>query len=386
SGAIMLGIAQDPYFGKTTATSFLSMAPSTSAIPDVLFNAAYDSIVVLMKGNKTWYGDTTTVPTFKFRQLTQEIALPDAQYAFYNSSSFPFNPTPLGSRTMNIRPSNGDSVKIKLDDSNGFGANLFGMIRRKSDTLKNNTTFSRVFKGFQLSAENANVIYGFKDSITLRLYYHQTDNFYENKSFDFTLNNNNFQWNNIAYDRSGTPLTQLSAASREVSSTKTNNIGYMQSASGVYLKITFPYLRSLLGRSDYIKIISAQLTLKPIPGSYGYNGRFRMPPQLVASTTDAVNEPGGNLTSNASGTTTTETGNLFIDYQNYSNTAYTYDVTSYLIAQLALTNNYQGNGLLMIPPSGSRNSNLDRLVIGDSKYPDVNARVGLKIYYVSVNK
>lgn len=385
SGSIMLGVANDPYFGKTTVSNYLSLVPATNTIPDLNPNAQYDSIVLLMKCNKSYYGDTSTASTYYVRQLSTEIALPDAQYTFYNTSSFPFNPTPLGTRTLAIHPSNGDSVNIKLDNSNGFGTTLFAMLRRKSDTLKTNSTFTRFFKGLQLSADNGNVIYGFKDSVVLRMYYHETNLFYENKTFDFTLNNSNFQWNNITADRSGTPLTALSHSKPELASTQAGNVGYSQAASGLYLKISFPNLRGLLQRPDYIKIISAQLTIKPIPGSYGFNGKYALPPQLVAATTDAVDEPGGNLVTSSGGSAVTENGNLFIDYQNYSNTAYTYDVTSYLIGQLALTNNYQANGLLMIPPSGSRYSALDRLVIGDSKYPNVNARVGLKIYYVSVN-
>lgn len=384
SGVILLGIAQDPYLGKTTASSYLSLTPSTNTLPDILFNAQYDSIRLLMKSNTSYYGDTSSAPTYTVKQLTTEIALPDQQYSFYNTSTFPTG-TQLGTRTLAIRPSNGDSVNIKFDNSNGLGATLFGMLRRKSDTLKTNSTFTRFFKGLQLSVTGGNVVYGFKDSVIMRVYYHETDNFYQNKTFDFTLNNNNFQWNNIIADRTGTPLTALGPAKREISSTLTDNLGYSQAATGLYPKITFPYLRNLQQRPDYIKIINAQLIVKPVPASYSNKGKFGLPPQLVASTTDALNEPGGNLTTVSGGSAVTETGNLFIDYQDFANTTYSYDVTSYLIGQLALLNSYQSNGLLLIPPSGSRYSTLDRLVFGDSKYPTVNARVQLKIYYVSVN-
>ena len=35
------------------------------------------------------------------------------------------------------------------------------------------------------------------------------------------------------------------------------NVGYLQSATGIYLKISFPYIRKLLERTDYVKIIRA---------------------------------------------------------------------------------------------------------------------------------
>jgi len=135
----------------------------------------------------------------------------------------------------------------------------------------------------------------------------------KNRTFDFVLNNSNFQFNNIAADRSGTNISSavLGPTKKEAASTLTANLGYSQSASGLYLKISFPNLRNLLQRPDYTKIISAQLIIKPVPSSY--NGQFTLPPQLVAATTDVLNEPGGVLTATSGGTAVTQTGNLFID-------------------------------------------------------------------------
>src|SRR5882757_1318484 len=289
TSTILLGTATDPYFGKTTATSYLSLVPSSNTAPDFLPNAQYDSLVLLMKSNTNYYGDSTTAPTYTIRRLATEIVLPDDQFTFYNTSSFPVNPTVLGTRTWGIRPSNADSVNIRMN--NTLGTTLFGMLRRKSDTVKINSAFTKFFKGLQLSSNNANVIYGFKDSVVLRMYYHETDNFLQTRAFDFVLNNSNFQWNNISADRTGTNINSsvLGPTKKEAASTLTANLGYSQSASGIYLKISFPTLRNLLQRPDYTKIISAQLIVKPVPS--GYNGLFALPPQLVAATTDVLNEP-----------------------------------------------------------------------------------------------
>jgi len=383
-GAILLGTATDPYFGKTTSTTYLSLVPGTNSLPDFLPNATYDSLVLLMKSNTDYYGDTTAAPTYTLRQLTSEILLPDQQFYFYNNSSFPVSTgQALGSRTLTIRPSNGDSVNIKLDDTQGLGAKLFGMLRRKSDTIKTNTAFTNFFKGLQLSTSDANVILGFKDSVVLRVYYHETDQYYEKKAFDFTLNNSNYQFNNISYVRPATGgLANLGPNNKEIASSLTNNLGYSQAATGLYLKISFPTLRGLLQRPDYIKIISAQIIIKPYPGSY--NGQFVLPPQLVAATTDALNEPGGTLTTTSGGTSAIETGNLYIDYQTGINTAYSYDVTNYLISQIATINTNFSTGLLIIPPSANRFGTLKRLVMGDSKNANLNSRVQLKVYYISV--
>ncbi len=384
TGNILLGTTHDPYLGKVTSNAYFSLVPSSNTAPDFLPNAGYDSAVLLMKSNTDYYGDTTAAPTYTLRQLSSEILLPDQQFYFYNNSSFPVSTgQALGSRTLTIRPSNGDSVNIKLDDTQGLGAKLFGMLRRKSDTIKTNTAFTNFFKGLQLSTSDANVIFGFKDSVVLRVYYHETDQLYEKKAFDFTLNNSNFQFNNISFVRPASGgLANLGPTNKEISSSLTNNIGYSQAATGLYLKISFPTLRGLLQRPDYIKIISAQLVIKPYPGSY--TGQYVLPPQLVAATTDALNEPGGTLTTTSGGTSAIETGNLYIDYQTGINTAYTYDVTSYLISQIATINTNFSTGLLIIPPSTNRFGTMKRLVMGDSKNANLNARVQLKVYYISV--
>src|SRR5882762_7278628 len=64
TNTILLGVTTDPYFGKTTASSYLSLVPASNTPPDFLPNAQYDSLVLLMKSNKDYYGDTTTVPTY----------------------------------------------------------------------------------------------------------------------------------------------------------------------------------------------------------------------------------------------------------------------------------------------------------------------------------
>jgi hypothetical protein len=39
----------------------------------------------------------------------------------------------------------------------------------------------------------------------------------------------------------------------------------------------------------------------------------------------------------------------------------------------------------MVPPAGSRNTSMNRLVIGDIKNAITENRIQLKVYYVSVN-
>ena len=170
-GGLLVGSYSDTYFGKTSAGTYLQLAPPS--LTDLLNNAQYDSLALLMKCNGTYYGDTTAVATFAVSQLSQEIKLAEGQSYFYNTSSFPVNSTPLGSGSFQLRPLNGDSANIRLDDAKGL--ELYDMIKNKSAKLKDNILFTDYFKGLQVTAASNNNIYGFKDSVVMRLYYHQTD-------------------------------------------------------------------------------------------------------------------------------------------------------------------------------------------------------------------
>jgi len=311
-------------------------------------------------------------------QLEQEIKLAENQAYFYNTTSFPVSNTTLGTKTLQLRPLNGDSANIRLNDAKG--QELYDMIKNKSAILKDNVLFTDYIKGLHI-ASSGNTIFGFKDSVVMRLYYHQTDITRDNKYFDFTFFNKPLQYNQITADRTGTPLAALNTQNNELLSTASGNIGYLQSATGIYLKIAFPTIRKLLERTDFVKIIRADLVIKPIQNSF--NGFYPLPPVLYATATDGANEPGAPITAVNGGSSATETGNLTIDAIYGANTNYTYDVTAYL--QQQITNAaINKDGLLLIPPTDTRFSSLNRLVMGDVQ--NVKNKLQLNVYYISVNK
>ncbi|MEP7279315.1 MAG: DUF4270 family protein [Bacteroidota bacterium] len=377
SGRLLVGSYTDAFFGKTSANTYLQLA--APALADLLNNAQYDSLVFLMKCNGSFYGDTTLPITLSVNQLTQEIKFAEGQFGFSNSASFPFDPTPLGTRTLVLRPLAGDSANIRLSDIKG--QELYNMIKTKSNTLKDNALFTNYFKGLNVSATSNNNIYGFKDSVVMRLYYHESSTSLQNKHFDFVFYNSPLQFNHVTADRSGTPLAALNSQNKELLSSDAGNIGYLQSATGLYLKISFPTIRKLRERSDFIKIIKADLIIKPVVNSF--NGFYPLPPVLYAFQTDGANEPGAAISAASNGTAVTENGNLFIDAIYGVNTNYSYDVTSYLQQEINIVT-VNKDGLLLLPPSELRFSTLNRLVVGDAL--NLKNKLQLNVYYISVIK
>lgn len=381
SSSVLIGSYKDPYFGKITANSFFVLS-SPSSSPDFHISAAYDSLVLQMRGDSSFYGDTSVMQRFNVNRITSMIELPEGLSYLYNTSNFPVESTPLGSANVLINPSLKDSVKIKISDV--LGQELWGFIQSKAVQVATAADFEHYFNGLKISAENANgAILGFSDSITMRLFYHEVNPYVVQKYIDFTLTARNRQFNQISYDRTGTPLNVPIPEVKEISSESTAHTAFTQSLTNVFMKVTFPSLRSLLQRNDYVKIIKAELTVPPLKTSY--DPLYMPPPQFQVSVTTSVNNDlGGLLVANgATGSQSAQTGGLVIDWLYGENTYYTYDLTAYLQQQIALSGDTH-NGLIFLPTSPAYSNRFNRVVVGDSQ--NAKGNIKLKVYYVSVQQ
>lgn len=377
SSSILVGKYSDDIFGKTTAKSFLELQPPPVVMLDS--KAVYDSVALILRPNKSYYGDTTSVSQIAVYQLTNPLNFPQNQSQFYNKTNFPVDATPLGTATMSISPKRTDSLLIRLSDAKG--KELYDLYNAGDASIKSTNSFISYFKGLQIAPgpNGMKAIYGFDNTVTMRVYYHINGLFNTSQKLDFTFyNGDNKQFNQVLSDRSGTPLSNFGGADKEVSSTVTNNSSFLQYITGFTPKIQFPTLRSLLLRSDYLKILKAELILKPL--SQYTTGLTSLPPFIYAYKTDQSNSIGSPLSIPSS--TGYQTGSLIIDPIYNSKTSYSYDVTAYL-QQLILIGYANQNGLLLIQPSPASISNFNRLILGDKNDP--GGALQLKVYYVSSN-
>ncbi|MDR3713013.1 MAG: DUF4270 family protein [Puia sp.] len=393
TGTALVGSYLDNQFGVVNSKSFFQVAPAS--IPALTINSDYDSIALIMRINHNYYGDTTRPVSYKVNQLTSQILLPYLQSTFFTNSSFPVDPTMLGSvSNLVVTPTAGytslfenDTIRIKMSDA--LGQRLFTMLRNQSDTVKINSTFLQFFKGLCVSSldPNPSALYGFKDSMVMRIYYHEPTLVTTNKFADFQLSNKAYQFNSITTDRTATPLNNLVLpvqpvqAPPETPSTATGNNAYLQPLTGLKIKMTFPYLSTILLRPDYLSILRAQLIVKPKIGTYN-NTNYRLPPVLELYVTDQNNLIGSPLTLNGSA----QTGNLSIDYLNPGNTFYTYDLSAYIQQQAGLTGTVNLDGLFLNMPAPANDTSLNRMVLPDRFQASVENRVTLKVYYISLKQ
>ncbi len=376
SGTLMVGNYSDPYFGKIQASTFFELSPPGTTTLGA--NAGFDSLQLILVPDKSFYGDTTVPLQISVYQLSKQITFPVYQTVFYNNSDFPVNPVPLGSLTQQFYPHLTDSLFIRLSDTTG--QHLFNLIKSNDPAIQSTVSFLPYFNALKLTATagNMNAIYGFKESVVMRLYYHENDVYPVTKFVDFKYyNSDNTQFNQVMSDRTGTPLAGFNNSTLEIPSDSTGHAAYLQYLTGFLTKIRFPTIRDLLLRTDYTKILKADLIINPLLGSY--NPSMDLPPNLVPFTTDQYDLMGSPLPlANGSGY---QTGNLVEDYLYNQNTSYTYDVTAYLQQQIGVGYSNK-NGLLLVPPSPAWITNLNRAVFGDKQNP--KGSIQLKVYYVSV--
>ncbi|MBC8033883.1 MAG: DUF4270 family protein [Chitinophagaceae bacterium] len=368
TGTILLGSYQDTVFGNTKASSFFQLGLPGFSIGE---DAVFDSVTFIMYSNNQYYGDTTVTQQISVHELTENLQLPSERTAFYNNRpAFAFNPSALGTKQLIPRPSRSESIEIRLNSAKG--AELFLKMKNKSDEVINQENFLRYFKGIHLESTaplNASVL-GFRVSDTalkMRVYYRERGVEFTERFVDFPVTSPALQYNQIAIDRSATPLKDLPSGDPVVPSAALRNAAYVQYSTGLIAKVTFPYLQNLLTIDDAGKILRADLIIKPLPGSF--SGPFRLPRQLDISLTDNINTIGPVVGS----------ANLFNDFVNGENTGYTYDITSYLQSELRV-NEAARRGLLIYSPSTSL---FNRLVIGDETTGN-RARIQVRINYLVV--
>lgn len=374
SGTALMGIYNDPDFGRVSSTSFFELTcPSFVSTADYS-GTLLDSIALVLNPTGNYYGDTTKSLTLNVYKLPVNIEYKNNNQAFYNKDSIGPYSELLGSKTFNLRPHGGE-MSIRLSDD--LGNTLLQLYKDKGADVQSTTNFVNYFKGIAIGAAgNDGCMMGVKDSITMRLYYRLRSATRQDSSIVFTLNNREHQFNHITIDRTGSVIAGITSKNNLISSELTQNAAYIQAITGTIAKIQFPALHDLLKIPGYTKLTKAVLAIRPVTGTF--NSLYYLPDSLRLSTTDITNKTGTSLTNSAGDV---QYGSLQVDNLYNLATYYSYDVTSYISSALASTQN-SGDGLLLSPPENTYDVSFSRLVAGDAL--NSKAKIQLFIYYLSI--
>ncbi|MDV7186119.1 DUF4270 family protein [Lutibacter sp. TH_r2] len=381
SGRILLGALHDEKFGKLKAQSFLKLTPSAYSLDD---DATFDSIALVMHYDRYYYGDTTQVQNYKIYEVTEKFEPNDEEddLYFYNTSSLDYSSETIGEVSFIPYPNKKDSISIAL--SNEFGQTLFDKIQ--NDEIEDLTDFEDEFRGITIvPQENVNTILGFKYSSTstynysaIRMYYTIKDEDEEDNEYiiDFSLSGSNTMFNNITSDKSLTEINSLTDSEDILFSSETSNKLYLQSGTGVSIRIEAPHLRSFNDLENDGSTLDATLKMYPDKTSYS---EIDLIDSLAVYVIDNKNRTIQQLINFAGSSVYAKLNTESSEFDN--NIYYTADV-SYFVEEIQTSTYDLDYSLRLEFPDNTKS--IKQLLIHDSESPDnIDFKMQLLLTYLS---
>lgn len=374
---ILIGAYTDPVLGKIKSESYLKLTPSTYTLGSTsdteTVNYVFDSIAVILRYDRYYYGDTTKVQTINIHQLTQKVKPAADDDSFYNNSTLNYDTKSIGSRTFYPKPIGKDSVNIPIDAT--FGKNLFNKL--KNNEITSADEFDDYFKGIVIkpSTSDAANVTGYTTTSVMRLYYKKANsNSEDTYTKDFTIADITKQFNNISLDKTGTILQNLPDSRNKLASDLTNNNAFIQSGTGLACRIDFPYIKQLKYISDKGVIVDAELVIKPVKNSTSV--LYPMKDSLRVYECDNLNRI-SNVLTNSSGSQIVARLNTTPDEFN-ENIGYKINIGSFLQQEMIKTYGKKSSLIFTFP---NITKGVDRIILGNQK--NTENKLKLKIYYIS---
>lgn len=376
---ILLGNYIDPIYGKVKSESYFQLKPKNLDLDNnssntQTHNYIFDSISMILKYDRYYYGDTTNVQSISIHRLMQKVKPNGEDNHFYNSSSLTYHNESLGSMSYYPRPKEMDSIIIPLSAT--FGNELFNKL--KFNDLTSMEEFIDYFKGIVItpSSTNSSSIIGFKTSSVVRLYYSKENSTIEDSFLykDLEINDLTKQFNSISLDRTGTIIENLPPYNSKLPSTLTNNTSFIQSGTGVVCRVDFPHIRELKYISDKGIIVDAELIIKPVRNTY--TSLFPIKDSLQVYVCDNLNRISGTL-KQKDGTNMLALLNTIPDEFN-ENLGYKINIGTFLHKEMTKTKGLKSSLLFAYP---NITKGVNRIVLGNQN--NIDNKLMLKIYYIT---
>lgn len=379
---LALGYHYDSVFGVAKAGSYLQIKlPATNPLLNQTLAVTLDSLELIIKPSGAFYGDSARPLKINVYRLTQNITDPTSSGdTYYNTTSFGYDPTAIGQQTISLYGRSGTLVHIRLSDV--LGQELLTKFKDNNEDISTEERFINYFKGIYITTDTVitNSLAYFSapaDSLLIRLNYHDNGLFPEKKYIDFNYTKAK-QFNNFSFRFIHPNFAAfINKKSQLIPSTSSGNQSYLNSNLNAYIKMSFPTILNLKELHPYIRVVKAELVIKPDTRSYAYP--YQLPQTLNLSTTDEYNYPisGFFLSDNA----TRQTGNLAIDYLFGENTNYSYDISGYINALIS-EGQFSKSALVLTPSLSGYDTGLQRLILNDQN--SSRSSVLLRLYVLGL--
>jgi len=374
-----LGYHTDDAFGVIKAGSYAQInLPLVNTLLNV--SAVFDSLELIIKPTGAFYGDSGRSMKINVHRLTENIVNAEKNDYFYSTSSFRYDPDPIGQQQVNLYGRAGTEIRIKLSDI--LGKELLEKFKSNADDIATTAAFISYFKGIYIntdSVETNSIAYfsSASDSTLIRLTYHETGLDERKKHLDFSYAQTK-QFNRISFRPVNADFSSfVSNKTQVIASFASGNKSFLNTGFGSMIKISFPTLLNLKELHPYIKIIKAVLIVKP--NTQSMIAPYSLPPTLNLYTTNETNAIVGGVYDGAS-TPALQTGSLYIDNLYGQNTAYSYDITSFINAKIA-EGQFSTSALFLYPSLSSPDAGLQRLIVNDQTG---SLPVQLKLYVLGL--
>jgi hypothetical protein len=378
-----IGYHYDSVFGVVKVGSFAQLnLPATNPLLNVTETIVFDSLVLRIKPNGAFYGDSTLPMRINVYRLNQNITTSDNSDIYYNTAAFNYAAAPIGQQTVSLNGKYATPVSVRLSDA--LGQELLNKFKNSDNDVSTQDNFLNYFKGIYISADSGisrSLAYFNVDTDTalVQLNYHQNGVTPEAKVIKFTYNQTK-QFNNISFRYTNSKFASFKNNKAQlISSTSSGNQAFLNTNLGADIKISFPTLLSLKELHPYVKVVKAELIIKPDIKSYSYP--YQLPATLNVYSTDDTNIPlAGLYLQGSTSSTTLQTGDLTIDYLYGENTYYSYDITSFINNKIA-EGASSTSALLLNNSLGNLDAGLQRLIINDQNN---NRPIQLKLYVLGL--
>ena len=270
-------IGNDPYFGTTKATIFTELKPA--GFPFTFFGAVadrtIDSVVLVLSYVRTW-GDTTLPQRVEVHEITKPFQPDSSTCSVYQVNAAllgaaTYTPARLADSVKGFQDTSKNQLRIKLSNS-------VGQLFLSQDTLRTDSAFKVLFKGFGIVPDNmGNALnyFAITDAKTrLAIYYKYKRTGLSDTAVvaNFGLYNTDKSANTITRTRGASEIT---TASNNNSNPAGDNFIYIQTTPGSFAQLKIPGVTGLSNRIVHrAELILEQVTPTAVD-------KFLTPPSVL---------------------------------------------------------------------------------------------------------
>jgi hypothetical protein len=374
---LLAGVYNDPRLGKITSKSYFQVAfPRSTPQKDDRF----DSISLIITYSGYSHGDTLQLQKLMVKRLTEKLQFKE-QTSFYNTTHLDYEQTSLGELVFHPRPSSKKKIAIGLNKD--FGQEVFDYLNQAQDDEFKDDEFNNFFKGLVLVPDEmtGNSILGYMVSDTnllVKIYSHTVDDELKTSEINLPLINKNLQFNQINCDWTNNPVFTDHRQKKEIHSSETGNMSFINAGLGMFTKLSFPTMTSLI-EFENCALVRAVLYIKPALGTNV---------KLPDARSFAIFQTGKNngldaVLYKSDGTIVQPV--LSTDELYNEETWYSFDITDHMIAEFSDGYIDPGKALSITFSSSYLSNSLDQLLVGGTESRIIEPKLDLLFLFYDLN-